>query len=188
MFISVGQRVERSIIIKAPAATIYEQLVKLENFNKWAVWNLRDSSAKHTLTGTDGTVGATTSWSGDPEISGEGEIVIASLLAGKKIVHTIHFLQPRKADARSEFKLEEVNEGTKLTWEFDLATPRPWNIFNLFYSMDKKMGKDFEEGLLLMKAALEIKNPSAVIKTYDVMTMNFPATSFALVRQQEETG
>jgi effector-binding domain-containing protein/uncharacterized protein YndB with AHSA1/START domain len=184
MFIPVQQTVERSIIIKAPPITVYEQLIKLENFNKWAVWNLRDSLAKHSMTGTDGTVGATTSWRGDPEISGEGKIIIASLVPGKRIVHTIHFLQPRKADARSEFKLEEVNGGTRLTWEFDLATPRPKNIFNLFYSMDKKMGKDFEEGLLLMKTALEINNPSAVVKKYDVLLMNFPATRFAWVRQQ----
>lgn len=178
------QRVERATTINAPASVVYQQLIKLENFNRWLVWNQQDSTIKNSITGTDGTVGATSSWTGDPEISGEGKMVIVSLQPNKKVVHHIIFIKPKKGEAESAFTLEEIDGTTKLTWEFDFDTPRPWNIFNLLYSMDKKMGKDFEEGLANLKMAIEKSNKAAASGTYDVRTMNFPATSFASVRQQ----
>jgi uncharacterized protein YndB with AHSA1/START domain len=156
-FMATSQKVEKSITIKAPAATVFEQLVKLENFNKWSLWNQQDSSVKHTITGTDGTVGASTSWKGAPEISGEGKMEITAIEPNKKITHTINFISPRANKASSAFLLKETEDGTLVTWQFNLATPRPWNIFNLFYSMDKEMGKDFEDGLSLLKTLIEKK-------------------------------
>jgi uncharacterized protein YndB with AHSA1/START domain len=155
-FMATSQKVEKSITINAPAATIFEQVAKLENFNKWSVWNQEDSSVQHTLTGNDGTVGATTSWKGHPEISGEGKIEITTLEKDKKVTHTIHFLKPRKNEAASVLLLNQTDRTTTtVTWQFTMATPRPWNIFNLFYSMDKERGKDFEDGLLLLKKIIE---------------------------------
>jgi effector-binding domain-containing protein len=170
--------------INAPASFVYQQLIKLDNFNKYSVWSQRDPSVKYTMTGTDGTVGATTSWAGDPEISGDGKIEIVSLDKNKTIKHKLSFSQPKKGTAESIFTLKETNGTTTLTWNFDLATPRPWNIFNLFYSLDKEMGKDFQESLLALKSAIEKTNGTAVSKTYDVLPMNFPATTYAIVRQQ----
>jgi effector-binding domain-containing protein len=178
------QKIERSITINAPAAIIYQQLIKLENFNKYSIWSQRDSAVKYTLAGTDGTVGASTSWTGDPEISGDGKIEIASLEENKTVRHKLSFTKPKKGTAESAFTLKESNGVTTVTWNFDVATPRPWNIFNLFYSLDKKMGKDFEESLATLKTAIEKINGTPVAKTYDVQPMNFPATTFALVRQQ----
>lgn len=178
------QKVERSITINAPASVIYQQLIKLENFNKYSVWSQQDSTAKYTMTGTDGTIGAATSWTGDPEISGEGKIEIVSLEENKTIRHKLSFTKPKKGTAESTFTLKESNGTTSVTWNFDLATPRPWNIFNLFYSLDKKMGKDFEEGLATLKTAIEKMNGTAPAKIYDVQLMNFPATTFAMIRQQ----
>lgn len=156
-FMATSQKVEKSITINAPASTVFEQLVKLENFNKWSLWNRQDSSVKHTITGTDGTVGAITSWSGAPEISGEGKMEITSIEINKKVTHTISFISPRENKAESAFLLKEIEAGTLVTWQFNLATPRPWNIFNLFYSMEKEMGKDFEDGFLLLKTLIEKK-------------------------------
>jgi effector-binding domain-containing protein len=184
MVLPSKQRIERVIFVKAPASVVFQQLAKLENFNHWSVWNQHDSTIKNTFSGKDGTIGASSSWVGDPEISGEGKIVIAYLEPNRKIIHNINFIKPKKTEAESEFKLEEINGSTKITWEFDLATPRPWNIFNLFYNMDKKMGKDFEEGLINLKTAIEKTKNTTTGKTYDVTPMNFQATSFAFIRQQ----
>ena len=184
MLMPTKQKIERSITINAPASVIYQQLVKLENFNKYSVWSQRDSAVKYTLAGTDGSVGATTSWAGDPEISGEGKIEIISLEENKTIKHKLNFSQPKKGTAESTFTLKESKGTTSVTWNFDLATPRPWNIFNLFYSLDKNMGKDFEESLATLKTVIEKINGTPVAKTYDVQSMNFPTTVFAMVRQQ----
>lgn len=185
MLMPTSQKVEKSVTIHAKAAVIYQQLIKLGNFNKYTVWSQNDSSAKYTLSGTDGTVGATSSWTGDPDISGDGKIEIVSLEENKKVTHHLSFTKPKKGSAESVFTLTETSGGsTVVTWNFQLATPRPWNIFNLFYSLDKKMGKDFEDGLSLLKKAIEATTGTTDTKTYEVQPMNFPATSFAVVRQQ----
>lgn len=154
-----SQKIERSIVINTSAATIYNQLVRLENFNKFSVWSQQDSAAVYTLSGTDGTVGASTSWKGTPEISGEGKIEIKTLEPNRKVVHQLNFSQPKKGSAESVFLLNETNKATTtVTWTFNMATPRPWNIFNLFYSLDKQMGKDFEDGLAAMKKMIELSD------------------------------
>lgn len=158
LFLADSQKVQRSISINASASSIYEQLRKLENFNRIAIWNQQDSSASFQITGVDGTVGATTQWKGHPMISGKGNIKIIELIPTKKIVYQIEFSQPKKGKAESVFDLVETNKSlTSVTWTFELATPRPWNIFNLFYSMDKERGKEFEDGLKMLKTLMETK-------------------------------
>lgn len=163
LMMATSQKIERSIIINSPAANIYSQLVNLDNFNKFSVWSQQDSTAIYTLTGTDGTVGASTSWKGSPQISGEGKIEIKALEPNRKVVHQLHFTKPKKGNAESVFTLNETNKATTtVTWTFNMATPRPWNIFNLFYSLDKQMGKDFEDGLKAMKTMIELNNSDSL--------------------------
>lgn len=183
LMLPVKQKLERSVTIRAPAAVIYEQLSKLDNFNKWSVWSQQDSTAVYTLTGNDGTVGAATSWTGHPELSGEGKMEITGLEPGQKVSHSIRFKKPRKATASSVFTLKENGGLTSVTWNFEMATPRPWNIFNLFYSMDKQMGQDFEKGLAALKQLTEISAGKAPAELYEVQPMDFPATTFAIIRQ-----
>lgn len=154
-----NQQVKRSIIINATAATIYNHLAKLENFNKFSVWSQHDSTAIYTLAGTDGTIGASTSWKGSPEISGEGKIEIIALDPNRTVVHKLYFIKPKTRNAESTFILLETNKATTtVTWTFNMSTPRPWNIFNLLYSLDKQMGKDFEDGLAALKVLIELSN------------------------------
>jgi effector-binding domain-containing protein len=100
------------------------------------------------------------------------------------VSHKLSFTKPKKGTATSSFTLSESNGTTSVTWHFELATPRPWNIFNLFSSLDKNMGKDFEDGLALLKSSIEKINGNAPAKTYAIETMNFPGASFAAIRQQ----
>lgn len=161
LLMPVKQTVEKSIQINAPAGIVFEQLVKLENFNQWSVWNKEDSSVINTLSGIDGTVGATSSWKGHQEISGEGTITIEAIETNKKVKQAIQFKKPKENKAFSYFSIYEQNGITEVDWTFELATPRPWNIFNLFYSLDKTMGKDFEDGLQTLKSRIEnLNSPS----------------------------
>ena len=154
-----SQKVEREIVINTPASVIYDQIIKLEHFHQFSVWSQQDSSAVYSFTGVDGTVGATTSWKGSPEISGEGKIEIIALEPNQKVKHQLHFTKPRKGNAVSTFTLNQTEKSaTTVKWVFELATPRPWNIFNLFYSLDEKMGDDFETGLQSLKAVIELSN------------------------------
>ncbi len=176
------QHIERSVMVNASSKTIYEKLSKLETFNQFSAWSQTDSLIKNNISGTDGTVGAVNSWKGNPDISGEGEMEITSLRPNQSIQHHIAFISPRKAEARSEFILYEKNGQTTVTWKFDLLTPRPWNIFNLFSGLDKKMGKDFDQGLANLKSLIENKTGNVETK-YEIKQMNFPFTTYAMYRQ-----
>ncbi len=180
----IKQKTERSMIINASPAVVYEYLSRLSNFKKWSVWNQQDSTLVNSITGTDGTLGAVNSWKGDPELSGEGKMQITSLEINQEIEHQITFISPRKLNATSEFDLLEVNGQTKVIWTFEVSTPRPWNIANLFSSMDDKLGSDFDKSLLNLKTLLEKNSPPlASHKSYEVLPMNFPSTSYAVRRQ-----
>ncbi|MBS1758988.1 MAG: SRPBCC family protein [Bacteroidetes bacterium] len=178
-----SQYVERTISINAPASEIYNQLKMLDNFNKYTVWGQRDSTSKFILSGKDGTVGAASTWTGDPEIAGDGKIEIATLEENKKIGYLLTFTKPKKGSATSIFELNEKNGITALTWKFELATPRPWNVFNLFYNMEKKVGKDFDEGLALIKAAIEKDNKQKPEELSPVAAIVFSGSTYALIRQ-----
>jgi effector-binding domain-containing protein len=176
------QHIEKSLTINAPAKTLYEQISKLETFNRFSVWSQNDSLLQNTISGNDGTVGAVNSWKGDPEISGEGKMEITELKPNESIQHHITFISPRKAEAESSFILQEKNGQTTITWNFDLLTPRPWNVLNSFSGLDKKMGKDFDQGLANLKSLVE-KRDGKEKEAYEVKQMNFPSTTYAMYRQ-----
>ena len=184
LLLSTSQKVERTVTIQAPASVIYHELSRLENFHRFSVWSQNDSTVRYTPQGTDGTVGAATLWSGDPEISGDGKIEITALEANRSVAHKLSFTRPRKGTATSLFTLRENGGLTSVTWQFRLATPRPWNIFNLFYSLDKEMGADFETGLNLLKKAIETRAGTIAASAVEIRDMDFPATTFLQVRQQ----
>lgn len=154
-----SQKVEKEIVINTPPSLIYDQLIKLQHFHSFSVWSQQDSSAVYSFTGEDGKVGATSSWKGSPEISGEGKIEIIALESNRKVKHELHFTKPRKGNAESTFTLHQTEKSaTTVKWVFELATPRPWNIFNIFSSLDEKMGDDFETGLQSLKTLIELSN------------------------------
>jgi len=161
---------------------VYKELASLSSFTNWAVWTQNDSSARYSLKGTDATVGSTTKWIGDPSISGEGEIKILALEENSKVMHEVLFTKPAKRTATSSFTIHEKGEFTTVTWKFEMRTPRPWNVFNLFYSMDKEKGAEFDKGLNALKNIIE-KEEGSVSKNYEVHPFNFPSTRYAIIRE-----
>jgi len=164
---------------------VFETVARLENFNQWSAWNQHDSTVKLEYTGTDGSVGASSHWTGDPTISGEGRIEIVSLEPGKTVSQKIHFIKPKEGHANSSFTLSELNGLTTISWHFESETPRPWNIFNFFSDIEKNLGPEFEKGLAALKASVEkVTVPTGTSAAYEVKEMDFPETKYALIRQE----
>jgi effector-binding domain-containing protein len=189
LVVPAKQHIERTIIINAPVSVVYKHLSNPATFYNWMVWCRKDTSIRTAVSDEASDVpGATTFWIGNPETSGKGMIEFISMKVNREIEHKVTFLEPRKEKAKSEFKLLDANGQTKLTWEFDLATPRPRNILNLFTSLDKKLGDEFEEGLINLKAIIEktgVASAALNARSYAVQPMNFPATSFAVYQQEK---
>lgn len=182
--------VQRSIAINAPSSVVYKHISQLKNFNDWTVWGKRDSTNQYTYEGTDGSVGAVSNWKGDPKNAGEGSMKIMELDPNRSAKYHMTFIKPRASEADSYINLQDSSTVTQATWGFDIQTPRPWNIFNLFYNMDKMLGKDFDEGLANLKQASEKDAAATALmdagmnaKQYDVKEMQFPSTTYATFRQ-----
>ena len=145
----------RSIKIAKPKAEVFEYLRFLEKQREWSPWEKRDPNMEHKFTGTDGTVGAISYWKGNKEV-GEGEQEITKIEEGKRIEGELRFFKPWKSQSDCYLEVDELSGGnTEVTWGFSGKNKFPMSIMMLFMSMDKMVGKDFEEGLASLKAKLE---------------------------------
>jgi hypothetical protein len=183
MILPTHQKVERTITINAPAKEIFDKIDGLSGFPQVAVWFDRDSTSSYKIVVPEATEGYAV-WKGDPNIAGEGKVVLLASEPGKYVKHKIYFIKPKKNEAESTITLNESNGATTVTWEFVLSTPRPWNIYNLLHSIDKEFGPDFEEGLANLKKSFEGSTASTTASNApEVQQLNFPATTFAIARQ-----
>src|SRR5690348_16360263 len=79
-------KVERSIVIKAPVSTVYEEVRYFKNFNYWSPWYSLDTTATIEITGTDGEVGAKYSWTSKKDDVGSGSMTRVSQEQNKSLV------------------------------------------------------------------------------------------------------
>ncbi|MGO4294719.1 SRPBCC family protein [Chitinophaga sp. RAB17] len=181
-FAPTTMHVERTVEINAPASIVWNDIVRFEKFNEWNSWKQMDSTARFTVTGDDGTIGATDSWKGSK--IGEGRLQHLSMDTYKSVTQKLTFITPFASESDVFFNLSEAAGKTKVTWGFDTRYKRPQNVMSLF--MKGALEKDFHHGLSNLKsmAEAEVKGPGTP-NGIDVMVkeMNYPATTYAAVRK-----
>jgi len=149
--------VKRSVEIARPTSEVFEYIKYLKNNDTWSPWARKDPNMEKKFTGTDGEVGAISYWNGNKDV-GEGEQEITKIIPGERIEGELRFLKPWKSTSDCYLDVEKgTNNGTKVSWGFKGNNKFPMNIMMLFMSMDKMVGKDFEEGLASLKTQLESK-------------------------------
>lgn len=147
--------VSRTITVNKPKTEVFTELRSLKKQGEWSPWDKKDPNMKKEFTGTDGEVGAKSAWVGNKDV-GEGEQEITKIIDGERIEGKLRFFKPWKSEADCYFNVEDAeNMGTKVTWGFSGKNKFPFSIFMLFFSMDKTVGKDFEEGLESFKGLME---------------------------------
>jgi len=147
--------VSRYIEISRPKQEVFDYLRSLKKMDEWSPWAKKDPNMEKKLTGTDGEVGCVSYWNGNKDV-GEGEQEIKKIIDGKRIESELRFLKPWKSTSDCYTEVEDKGSGsTKVTWGFSGKNKFPMNIMTLFMSMDKMVGKDFEEGLATLKTVLE---------------------------------
>lgn len=147
--------VSRNITINKPVTEVYNYLKYIKNQDHWSPWQERDPDMKKTFTGTDGEVGFVSAWESDHKQVGSGEQEIVGLKENEEILTHLRFLKPFKSESNAYIRVDEVDDGTKVTWGFSGNNKFPMSIFMLFMNMDKAVGTDFEQGLSKLKAVLE---------------------------------
>lgn len=157
--------VSRSIHINRPPAAVFEYLKYLKNQDEWSPWAKKDPDMKTGFRGTDGTVGAVSSWEGNKEV-GSGEQEITRIEEGSRIETQLRFLKPWKSTSDAYIEVEPAPDNTsKVRWGFSGQNGFPMRLMMLVVSMDKMVGKDFEEGLSDLKARLEAQPAQQSQKT-----------------------
>lgn len=147
--------VQRNIIINRQVHETFRYLRIVKNQDHWSPWKQKDPHMKQTFSGTDGEVGFVSRWEGNKDV-GVGEQEIKRIIENDIIETELRFFKPWKSISDGYLKVDSVdNAKTKVTWGFVGKTPIPFNIFMLFFSMDKTVGTDFEEGLENLKRTLE---------------------------------
>ena len=74
-------------------------------------------------------------------------MTIVDSKAGEYVAMKLEFSRPFQCENDVTFALVPNDEGTRVSWVMDAKNNLFSKIFSLVISMDKMIGKDFEEGL-----------------------------------------
>jgi len=147
-------RVQRSASIKAPPAKIFAILNDFQRWDAWSPWEKKDPAMKRTFSVVTSGKGAQYAWQGNSDV-GQGRMEIAESTPPSKVAIKLDFVKPFETHNLVEFTLEPQGDATNVTWAMQGPSPYIAKVMQVFFSMDKMVGKDFEAGLANLKALAE---------------------------------
>jgi uncharacterized protein YndB with AHSA1/START domain len=147
-------RVERTIRIDASADKIFPHLNDFKKWKAWSPWEKMDPQMNRTYSGAPSGKGAVYEWQGNSKV-GAGRMEISESIPSSRIVTRLDFLKPMEAHNTAEFTLTPAGAGTQVNWAMYGPAPYLSKVMQVFISMDRMVGKDFEAGLANLKAAAE---------------------------------
>ena len=145
--------VEKTAIIKSPAARIMDYVANLHQYASWNPWQQMDPNAKKIISGTPKTPGHKYEWEGKK--TGIGSLTLSNI-DNRHINFDIEFIKPWKASAKDNWLLEPWGDGneTKVTWQNNGELP--WPMGRLMSPMiNKNLNHQFEVGLGNLKKVCE---------------------------------
>jgi hypothetical protein len=147
-------RVERSVVIAAPAEKVFPLIDTLQDWRAWSPYERKDPAMQRTYAGPASGVGAAYAWKGNKEV-GEGRMEIVQSTASSTVRFKLDFAVPFEAHNEAVFTLEPVAGGTRVRWTMNGASPFMFKLMGLFVNMDVMIGRDFEAGLAALKTQAE---------------------------------
>ena len=153
-FIKGSFRVERSVTIKAPPERIFGLINDFHNFGQWSPWEHLDPDMQRSITGAASGKGAVYEWSGNSK-AGAGRMEILESTPSSKILIKLDFIKPIAGTNTSEYTITPQGDSTKVTWAMYGPSPFVSKVMQVFVTMDKLIGGDFERGLSTLKTVAE---------------------------------
>jgi uncharacterized protein YndB with AHSA1/START domain len=146
-------QVERSVVIRAPAASIFPHLNSLKQWRDWTVWH-RQPELQIEYSGPDTGVGATSRWR-----AREGRAVMKIMQSERDslVAYTVLF---NAGEFRTEGTLTLVSEGdgTRVVWRATGNAGRgPVNSY-VALLIGRRTGNDFDDSLEYLKQKFESKS------------------------------
>lgn len=146
-------RVERSLLIKAPAERVYAELDSAAGWQRWGVWYRRDPQMQQTASGPARGVGARWDWISGSE--GNGSITLTAAEPARRVAYS--FQMEGFAASSGELRLEGEGDGTRVIWlmQGSMGGNPVARWMALF--LDRMVGPDFEAGLRNLQQLTEAK-------------------------------
>ena len=147
-------RLERSAQIQAPPEKVFALIDNFHDWTKWSPWENIDPALKRSYSGPEAGRGTIYAWEGNNK-AGSGRMEIIESMPASKIAIKLDFLKPFEAHNTAEFTLTPKDGGTAVNWAMYGPNPYMAKLMQMFFSMDKMVGGQFEQGLTNLKAAAE---------------------------------
>jgi len=162
LFLPKAYTVSRTVTINRAKTEVYDYARMLKNQHDYSVWWKMDPNQVTTYTGEDGTVGFIAAWKSELDSVGSGEEEIVALEDGSRIGFALRFKEPFESNASSEMLFAAPDSSTtSVTWNFNGDMSYPFNVMQLFISMEDMLEQDIQEGLQNMKVILEKESSSS---------------------------
>ncbi len=146
-------RLERSIAINARPEKPFALVNNFHEWNRWSPFDNIDADLKRSFAGAESGRGAIYGWEGKK--SGAGRMEILESQPASKIVIKLDFSKPFEAHNTALFTFVPQGSTTTATWTMTGPMGFVNKLMGLFFSMEKMVGGQFEEGLLAMKREAE---------------------------------
>ncbi|MCB1802437.1 MAG: SRPBCC family protein [Gammaproteobacteria bacterium] len=147
--------VERSIVIDAPPAKVFDQLNGMRAFHAWSPWSQIDPQTVYEFSGPDQGVGSRMNWYSGNEQVGQGSQEITLSVPAQKVVTALQFGD--KGSGVATFLLDPEGGATRVRWQF--STEFGWDLFGRYVGLllDNMIGSQYDRGLKDLKARIENK-------------------------------
>lgn len=147
-------QVKRVAAIKAPPEKIFPLINDFSRWGSWSPYEKKDPSMKRTISGQASGRGAVYEWEGDGNV-GKGRMEITESSPASRVSINLDFVKPFRTHNVVDFTLVPQGDTTSVTWDMHGPAPFVSKVMQVFFSMDRMVGKDFEAGLADMKAVAE---------------------------------
>ena len=147
-------QIVKTVTIKGTKQEVFDMVKYLNNFPKWSPFLAEDPGQKYEVKGIDGTVGAQYHWDGNNgKDLGYQEIVK---------VDTFNFVgmkcdiqKPFVAKPTFDYTFKETVNGIEVTQDFQLQSGMVDAFFMWLFGAKTKMEETNQQGLTLLKKAVE---------------------------------
>lgn len=153
MFLPKTYSVNRTTTINAPDSVIYKNIADFNEFLKWNPWAKMEPTAKTKISGPVAATDHLYEWEGKE--TGQGYMKIKNVNPNKMVDIELKFIEPFESLADTRFDISPDGTANKVTWTMSGENNLISKWMCVFVSMDKMIGKDFEDGLKLLKEKSE---------------------------------
>ncbi len=146
-------KVEREILIDAPADLVFSLVNNHKERDAWSPWEAMDSNMTKTYEGPESGAGAIYKWTGNDSV-GTGWMEILESEPNIRIKSKLVFTEPWQSESTINWRFIQVDNSIKAVWTINGQLPG--YLFWMDQSdMEEQMAPDFERGLENLKRVAE---------------------------------